>query len=155
MAKASKHNPRHARSKEALPSEIQAQDARTKQIIANVRTREKDAAPRWRRRLEAANAEAAERAAALKNIQRLMAIESGLMPPPWRNPPATMPASKEWVEQEVNRMREAGEIPDALSRLGLAKKLEPRMREAVRNGHILRALKVKSLDNMLRDLDIS
>ena len=106
-----------------------------------------------------ARAEAAELAKASKALDRMMAIEAGLIAPPWADKligqlKASAPKAQgtaAWIGAEVARMKVAGELREDLRITDFAKLLEKRLRTAAKADQSLRAVRWQHIKNSLPD----
>ena len=112
---------------------------------------------------------AAERAKAIKSkkaskrLGRAIAIQMGLVAPPWvgelmaQLKPSATPdtildgfvSNKLWVAREVDRMKAAGEIPAGVTKADLAKELAQRMVRAHETNRSIRPIKGTSIKSNL------
>ena len=109
-----------------------------------------------------ARAEAAELAKAGKALDRMMAIEAGLIAPPWvdkllgqlKAPAPKARGTAAWIGAEVARMKAAGELREDLRITDLAKQLEKRLGTAAKADESMRAVGWRHIKNILPDLGL-
>ena len=112
----------------------------------------------------AARAEAAALKKASKTLDRAIAIQMGVIPPPWASkllaklpvgpPPKAPTGAGAWIKSEVLRMKAAGEISEGtrISITDFAKLLEKRLKAAARADNSLRVVGWRHIKNSLPGL---
>jgi hypothetical protein len=106
-----------------------------------------------------ARAEAAEHAKASKALRRMMAIEAGLIAPPWADkligqlkaPAPKATGTPAWIQAEAARMKAAGELREDLRITDFAKLLWKRLKAAAKADESLRAVDWRHIKNNLPD----